>query len=154
MMMWKGDNVQPCTLYPMDVVPLMNKIFHKSYDDIHANLKSAVSDCGWYPANRKLLEHKALFNDTVANPTDTAASPDTPTRAIESVTSTTSTSTVNIETGKGEIMLDRMITERARSAAGKKAAEGCKRNSDLITQNLQNAKNSPLEYCHPMVCIR
>ena len=113
----------------------MNKIFQKSYDDIRANLK-AISDRGWYPANRKLLEHKALFDDTIASPADTASSPDTSTTATES-----GTFTVNIETGKGAILLDRMISERARSAAGKKVAETCKRNGDLITQNLQDAKN-------------
>ena len=132
LMIWKFDNSQPRTLCPTDVMPLMNKIFHKSYNDVCANAK-AVADRGWFPANRKLLEHTALLDDTIA-------SPDNTTNVTEASNSTASTITLNIEDGKGAMLLDRIIGERVRSAAGKKAADTRKRHGDLISKNLQDAK--------------
>ena len=54
-----------------------------------------MSDCGWFPVNRKLLEHKSLFDDTVA-PIDTSKDVTQPTS-----NSTTSTITLNVDDGMG-----------------------------------------------------
>ncbi len=42
---------------PDDVMPLMNKIYYKSYYNNAANNKKAVAVRGWYPPNMALLEH-------------------------------------------------------------------------------------------------
>ena len=127
LMAWKFDNAQARTLCPTDVMPLMNKIFHKSYDSVSAN-KKAVADRGWFPANRKLLEYIALLDDTIASPENT-------TTGTEASNSTASTITLNIEDGKRAIVLDLIITERAWSAGGKKGADSQKRQGDQITKN-------------------
>ena len=62
-MKWKAKYNLPCTLGPTDIIPLVNKIFHLSYWNVASNLK-AVSDRGWFPANRKLLEYSSLFEDS------------------------------------------------------------------------------------------
>jgi hypothetical protein len=53
---WKYFNNLPRAICPDDVMPLMNKIFYKSYNNI-ANNKKAVAVCGWYPPNMVLLQH-------------------------------------------------------------------------------------------------
>ena len=61
-MKWNYNLQIPLTISPTDVIPLMNLIFHKSYDNVCANLK-AVSDRGWFPPNRKLFEHPSLVDE-------------------------------------------------------------------------------------------
>ena len=41
------------------VMPLLNRIFEKSYSRIESNLH-ALSDRGWNPPKRKLLDHPDL----------------------------------------------------------------------------------------------
>lgn len=55
-----GKLVMPRAIRPEDVMPLMNKIFYKSYNNV-ANNKKAVSVGGWYPPNMALLEHPSLI---------------------------------------------------------------------------------------------
>ena len=64
MMVWKSINCLPLTIGPTDIIPLVNRIFHKSYGSINSNLK-ALADRGWNPPNRKLLEHKELIDDSL-----------------------------------------------------------------------------------------
>jgi hypothetical protein len=59
---WKYANNLPHAIRPEDVMPLMNKIFYKSYDNL-ANNKKAVAVRGWYPPNMVLLEHPSLVAD-------------------------------------------------------------------------------------------
>ncbi len=59
---WKYSNNLPHAICPEDVMPLMNKIFYKSYDNF-ANNKKAVAIRGWYPPNMVLLEHPSLVAD-------------------------------------------------------------------------------------------
>ena len=57
---WKYLNNSPCAIRPEDVMPLMNKIFYKSYNNV-ANKNKAVAIHGWYPPNMALLEHPSLI---------------------------------------------------------------------------------------------
>ncbi len=40
-------------------MPIMNKIFFKAYGN-EKNNKKGTADRGWYPPNRKLLEHPSF----------------------------------------------------------------------------------------------
>ena len=111
MMVYKSINCLPCTIGPTDIIPLINRIFHKSYGSINSNLK-ALSDEGWNPLNRKLLEHKDLIDDSIA-----------PEKAITNATSRNSSAgstNLNIHQGLAATVLHRIIAERARSSAAKK----------------------------------
>ena len=141
-MKWKFDHGLPQVLLATDIMPLMNRIFHKSYGDVRSNLK-AVSDRGWYPLNRKLLEHPSLIDDSIAvdNATPSESQPtsnDTPSE--QSQLSGASTVTLNIHDGMGATVLDRIIAARARSAGAKKAADERKRKGEEIVDNLRAAK--------------
>ncbi len=131
MMVYKSINCLPCTIGPTDIIPLINRIFHKSYGSINSNLK-ALSDRGWNPPNRKLLEHKDLIDDSVA--------PEKEITGATSMNSSAGSTNLNIHQGLAATVLDRMIAERARSSAAKKAADERKRKGDLILQNLKEAK--------------
>ena len=65
MMVYKCINCLTCTIDPTNIIPLINRVFHKSFGAINSNLK-ALSDRGWNPPNRKLLEHKELSDDSIA----------------------------------------------------------------------------------------
>ena len=41
----------PCTISADDIIPLVNKIFHKAYGNQAAN-KKAIAKRGWFPPNR------------------------------------------------------------------------------------------------------
>lgn len=150
LMDYKFDHSMPRVLSPTDIIPLLNKIFHKSYGTEKSNLK-AVADRGWYPANWKLIDHPSLVDDTVESPTVVAGVPDyTPppssvvasvsTQSTNAQTTSTSTVTLNINSGMAATVLDRMINERARCAGAKKAADERKAKGDEIVQNLKAAK--------------
>jgi hypothetical protein len=47
---WKYLNNLPRAIRPDDIMPLMNKIFYKSYNNV-ANNKKAVAIRGWYGAS-------------------------------------------------------------------------------------------------------
>jgi len=59
-------NNLPHAIRPEDIMPLMNKIFYKSYNNV-ANNKKAVGIRGWYPPNMALLEHPSLIADENIN---------------------------------------------------------------------------------------
>ena len=152
LMTFKFDLLLPRQLHATDIIPLLNKVFHKSYDDVASNLK-AVADRGWYPANRKLLEHPDLTDDTAKSLTVDAAETAIEDASENSTTDSTASSTpsqqnnsstsfitLNIHSGLGATMLDRMINDRARNAGAKKAAEERKRRGGTALQNLKEAK--------------
>ena len=64
---WKYLNGLPCAICPDDAMPLLNKMFYKSYNNV-TNNKKAVAVCGWYPPNMALLEHPSLIADKITNP--------------------------------------------------------------------------------------
>ena len=162
LVLWKYEHppLSRC-IGPEDIIPLVNKIFHKAYGNVPAN-KKAVADRGWYPANRKLLEHPSLIPDEEEAPPSNPAS-STATNApasmtledglvaaglITAATPTPNTSTpgvatasfLNINTGMGATVLDRMLTARARSDGAKKAAEKRKQEGEGAAANIKNAK--------------
>ena len=135
MMKWKIHHLLPCSLGPTDIIPLVSRIFHDSYGRVNSNLK-AVADRGWSPANRKLLEHPSLLDDSKET---TKVSPSPPCEAENKVDSE-SMVTLNINSGAAGNVLDRIITARARSAGARKAAEERKRKGTLVVENLKAAK--------------
>ena len=133
MMVYKSINCLPCTIGPTDIIPLINRVFHKSYGNVYSNLK-ALATRGWNPLNRKLLEHKELIDDSIA-----PSGQNTLTNATNNNSCERSIS-LNIHQGLAATVLDRMIAERARSSQAKKAADERKRKGDTILQNLKEAK--------------
>jgi hypothetical protein len=136
MMVWKSVNCLPCVIGPTDIIPLINRVFHKSYGSINSNLR-AMSDRGWNPPNRKLLEHKELIDDS--SPVITEALTNLTANIAAQSTSDRSFN-LNIHEGMAATILDRMIAERARSSQAKIAADERKRRGELIIQNLKEAK--------------
>jgi hypothetical protein len=119
---WKYLNGLPRAIRPDDVMPLMNKIFYKSYNNV-ANNKKAVAVRGWYPPNMALLEHPSLIDDQNIDPSP-QSSPPAPFPDI------------NVECGLAGTVLDKILRERSKSDGAKKAAEKRKLTSDLIAQNI------------------
>ncbi len=117
---WKYSNNLPCAIRPEDVMPLMNKIFYKSYDNL-ANNKKAVAVRGWYPPNIVLLEHPSLIADK--NP------------PLQSMPSS-SFPEINVESDLAGSVLDKLLRERGKSEGAKKAAEKRKLISETIAENI------------------
>ena len=137
LMEWKDELNLPLALYATDIIPLMNKIFLPAYNTLAGNLKAAA-DRGWFPFNRKLLDHMSLVDDRkdVITPTAAAGSDDTAMNANDAG----DTITLNISEGTAGSVLDRLISARAKSAGGRKAADERKRKGDSVTKNLREAK--------------
>jgi len=80
----------------------MNRIFHKVFRNVEGN-KKAVSDRGWYPLSRKLLDHPSLVDDT--------------NEEYSSSSSSVMTLHVTQENEMAVTVLDHVLAERARSQA-------------------------------------
>ena len=119
---WKYLKNLPCAIRPEDVMPLMNKIFYKSYNNV-ANNKNAVAVCVWYPPNMALLEHPSLIADKNIN-------------APQQSSSLLPFPEINVEAGLAGNVLDKIIRERSKSDGAKKAAEKRKLMSDMIADNI------------------
>ena len=115
-MVWKSINCLPCTIGPTDIIPLINRVFYKSYRSTNSKLR-AMSDWGWNPPNRKLLEHKELIDDS--SPVITEALTDSTANIAAQSTSNRSFN-LNIHEGMAATILDRMIAKQARSSQAKK----------------------------------
>ena len=90
-------------------MPLMNKIFYKSYNNV-ANNKKAVGVRGWYPPNMVLLEHPSLIaGENINAPPQSRSLLPFP--------------EINVEAGLAGSVLDKIIRERSKSDGAKKAAE-------------------------------
>jgi hypothetical protein len=96
-----------------------------------------MSDRGWNPPNRKLLEHRELIDDS--SPVITEALTNL-TADIAAQSTSDRSFNLNIHEGMAATILDRMIAERARSSQAKIAADERKRRGELIIQNLKEAK--------------
>ena len=83
------------------------------------------------------MEHKELIDDSVAPIVDET---ETPSNAVTTYMHAESSITLNIHEGMAGTVLDRIITERARSSQAKKAADERKRKGDSIMQNLKEAE--------------
>mmetsp|Transcript_19753 Transcript_19753/g.41386 ORF Transcript_19753/g.41386 Transcript_19753/m.41386 type:complete len:196 (+) Transcript_19753:565-1152(+) len=129
-------------VYPMqlslgsvDIIPLLNCIFHFSYRNERANRKT-VADSRWYPLNRKLLKYEELLNDS-KTPTMLASPQE---MEENSELSGFSAVTLNIHEGMAGNCLDRMIKERARSLGAKRTADKRKRKGEAVVSNLKKVK--------------
>ena len=112
--MWKSEHGLPRAIRPEDVMPIMNRIFFKAYGNQKNNCK-ATAESGWFPPNRKLLEHPSLApmqKETL----------------------------LNVEEGLAGSILDRLLWERSRSDGAKKAAEKRKLTSDTISENIKKSQ--------------
>ena len=101
-------------------MPLMNKIFYKSYDNL-ANNKKAVAIRGWYPPSMVLLEHPSLVADE--NP---------PPQSMPSL----SFPEINVESNLAGSVLDKLLRERGKSEGAKRAAEKRKLTSEMIAETI------------------
>jgi hypothetical protein len=117
---WKYSNNLARAIHPEDVMPLMNKIFYKSNDNL-ANNKKAVAVRGWYPPNMVLLEHPSLVADK--NP------------PLQSMPSS-SFPEINVKSDLAGSVLDKLLRERGKSEGVKKAAEKRKLTSETIAENI------------------
>ena len=104
LLLWKNEHDLPRAIRPEDVMPLLNKIFFKAYGNVIANRK-ADADCGWYPLNRMLMEHRSLQTTGL------------------SMESTLPLCAFNVEDGMAGSVLDSLLRERSRSRGAKQAAE-------------------------------
>jgi hypothetical protein len=132
LMVWKSINCLPGMIGHTDIIPLINRVFHKSYGSINSDLK-ALADRGWNPPNRKLLEHKELIDDSISPIIENTLTDASSHSSAQSIT-------LNIHQGLAATVLDRMIAARARSSQAKRAADERKRKGDVILQNLKEAK--------------
>ena len=104
---------------PANIIPFVNRIFHNSYGSINSNL-NALSDQGWNPPNRKLLEHKELIDDS-APVIRQSLTESTPNITAQSTSNSSGQSfNLNIHEGMAATVLDMMIAKRARSLQAKK----------------------------------
>ena len=122
-------------------MPLLNQIFHDLYGNKKNNLKAAT-DRGWYPANRKLVDHPSLLDDISTLPD---SSPDHPPTSPTICTSTSSTLsnniTLNLGEGSGAVVMDQLIASRLRMDNFTKARDKRKARRDNIVQNMKDAKS-------------
>ncbi len=107
-------------------MPLLNKIFFRAYGNVAAN-KKAVADRGWYPPNRKLLEHPTFTVEQQGN----------------NSTNVVTLPRLNVETGLAGSVIDRIIHHRSKSDGAKKAAKKRKLISENIVENIKSPKDSP-----------
>ena len=98
---FKRDNGLPCTISADDIIPLVNKIFHKAFGNQAAS-KTAIAERGWFPPNRVLLNHTSLQQDNE----EASAS-----------------KRVNTEEGFLSATLDKLLDDRSRSEGRIKAVE-------------------------------
>jgi hypothetical protein len=124
LLLWKNEHDLPRAIRPEDVMPIMNKIFSKAYGN-EKNNRKATADRGWYPPNRKLLEHPSF----VAQPEHNQNYSSMPTLPA-----------LNVEEGIAGSVLDRLLRERSRSEGAKKAAEKRKQTGDAIVENIKKSQ--------------
>ena len=106
-------------------MPLVNNIFYKCYGNVASNRK-AGADRGWFPANRKLVEHPDIKEETKTQNSTEQVVPQLP--------------AMNIDDGFGATCIDRLICHQSRSEAGKKAAEEKKSSREGIMKNIKDTK--------------
>ena len=107
MLQWKFDHDLPRSIKPEDTTPLVNLIFHSAWGNVTNNNK-AVSDRGWNPLNRKLVEHSSLAPATTDASLATSAN---------SNDATSSLTALNMEGGEGIMVtaIDCIIKHRMAS---------------------------------------
>ncbi len=127
LLLWKNEREMERVICHYDVIPLLNKVFHKAFGRVEVNQR-AISDRGWGPLNRKLLEHPHLVSD----------------KSFENNSSQSSNvlSGLNISNAEGVagLVLDRIVRERVKNEAAKQAAERRLADGKNIQKNIKDAK--------------
>jgi hypothetical protein len=59
LLVWESEHGLPRAICPEDVMLIMNQIFFEAYRNEKNNCK-ATAERGWFPPNRKLIEHPSL----------------------------------------------------------------------------------------------
>eukprot|EP00956_Cyclotella_meneghiniana_P029831 scaffold73458_cov67-Cyclotella_meneghiniana.AAC.1 len=104
-------------------MPAASKLFPEEVYNHKEDSRKAISDRGWYPPNRKHLQHPSLKKpEEVATDPMPALPP------------------VNIDHGMSASCADRLIQARQRSDAGNRAADKRKRDDVAIGENLRQSK--------------
>ena len=106
----------PNSVEPTDVMHAILKLFLEVYNHMKDPQKD-ISDRGWYPPNRKLLQNPSL-------------------QKPEEVT----LPAINVEHGMSALVADKLIQARQRSNAAKIAADKRKREDDAIAENFRQSK--------------
>ena len=100
-------------------MPILNKIFPIAFGRVDKNRKAA-SERGWYPPNRKLLDHPELEKaKKIPSQGDVQ---------------------VNTDNGMGASVLDTIIQQRLRTAGIEEASRKRKEEGKSIQQRLKEAK--------------
>jgi hypothetical protein len=121
LLVWKFECNLPCVIRPEDGCPCSTRSFT-------VNNKKACSVRGWFPPNRKLLDHPLLQSVTTS-----AASPATSVPPLPPPT-------LNVDSGLASSCLDALMRDRARSDGARKAAEKRKLESDSIEENIAKSQ--------------
>ena len=120
-------------IQPHDVMPLLNKIFHKSFGNVAGN-KKATADRGWFPPNRKLLEHSCFTAEINSN--DSTADPS----SCSGTSGSSSELNIYEEDGMVATVLDKMLGDQSRPEGTKIAHEKRKKEGDDAGKNIRDAK--------------
>ena len=100
LMVWKDEHR---SIRPEDVMPILNKIFYKAYNNIKNN-KKALAVRGWYPPSMKLLDHPSLSSET-QTATQTPAS-------SSNINAMPALPVLNTDEGYAATVLDRLLRAR------------------------------------------
>ena len=120
-------------IQPHDVMPLLNKIFHKPFGNVAGN-KKATADQGWFPPNRKLLEHSCFSAEINSN--DSTPDPS----SCSGISGSSLELNICQEDGMVATVLDKMLGDRARSEGEKRSYEKKKREGDDVGKHIRDAK--------------
>ena len=109
-----------------DVMLLLNRISEKSYGCVESNLR-ALSDRGWNPPNRKILDHPYLVGQEKNNGEEQQSAKQVDYRRL------------NTENGFSGICIDKIISHQMRNGGIKARQKILEENTD-IGKNLMEAR--------------
>ena len=113
-------------------MPILTPILEKAYGRVESNLR-ALSDRGWNPPNRKLLDHPDLVGQEQYNGEEQESVKQVDYR------------TINTETGFAGTCIDKIISHQMRNGGIENRQKRLEEGTD-IGNNLKEAKNSLLVF--------
>jgi len=127
LLLWKYERWVEGVIWHYDVIPLLNKVFHRAFGQVAIN-QQAISDHGWGPLNQELPKHpQPVLQKSVER---------------DSSQSSDKLSGLNITIAEGVTvsLLDWVVRARVKNKAAKQ--EGDKRiaNGSNIQKNIKDAK--------------
>ncbi len=127
LLLWKYKRGMEQVIRHYDVIPIINKIFHRAFGRVASNQR-AISHRGWGPLNRKLLEHPHLVLQKISDKC-----------SHQSSHKLSGLNIINAE-GVAASVLDRIVRERVKNEAAKQAAEKRLTDGNNIRKNIIDAK--------------